>query len=184
MAGVTAGSLLGLFTVGMMSRYVNTKGVIYGAVGSMVIVTFIMIGAQSLPKRQPLPTLIDECDFMLNKSTTATTLLPITIMNGTISSKLVVEDSKTADDIPLIFQISFMYYTLLGSLLLVLIAYFVSWLTGGCPPFDEKLLATFMRSKDYVAKEENGLEQIHMPQTAEKQLEKAHIENELEELKE
>lgn len=183
-AGLTAGSLLGLFTVGMMSRYVNTKGVIYGAVGSMVIVTVIMIGAQSLPKPQPLPTQIDQCDFMLNKSTTATTVLPM-IMNGTISSSLhVVKDLKTADDIPLIFQISFMYYTLLGSILLVLIAYFVSYLTGGCPPFDEKLLATFMRSKDYVAKVENGLEQPQLPQKTLIDEEKGHHENELVELKE
>lgn len=185
-AGLTAGSLLGLFTVGMLSRYVNTKGVIYGAVGSMVIVTIIMIGAQSLPKPQPLPTRIDECDFMLNKSTTATTVLPMMIMNGTTPLH-VEKDLKTADDIPLIFQISFMYYTLLGSLLLVLIAYFVSYLTGGCPPFDEKLLATFMRSKDYVAKIENGFDQIHMqqaPQIPQDVSEKGHYENELVELKE
>jgi solute carrier family 5 (sodium-coupled monocarboxylate transporter), member 8/12 len=142
-AGLTAGSLLGLFTVGMMSRYVNTKGVIYGAVISMLIVTTIMIGAQSLPKPKPLPTL-DECEYMLNSTSL--------VLNKTYSSR-VEEDNKTVDDgddIPLIFKISFMYYTLLGSILLVVIAYFVSWLTGGCPPFDEKLLATFMRSKNYV----------------------------------
>lgn len=177
-AGLTAGSLLGLFTVGMMSRFVNTKGVIYGAIGSMLIVTIIMIGAQSLPKPKPLPTRVDECDFMLNKS--ATTVLPIMIMNGTNSSKIVVDDLKTANDIPLIFQISFMYYTLLGSILLVLIAYIVSYFTGGCPPFDEKLLATFMRSKDYVAKNE----EIHMQQSQLPQNDLTNVENELVELKE
>lgn len=151
----------------------------------MIIVTTIMIGAQSLPKRQPLPTQIDECDFMmLNKSTTtATTVLPL-IMNETISSKIIDDEYKTADNIPLIFQISFMYYTLLGSVLLVLIAYFVSFLTGGCPPFDEKLLATFMRSKDYVAREKNEQIQLPQQQQLDEKVEKGHFENELVELKE
>lgn len=156
-AGLTAGSLLGLFTVGMMSRYVNTKGVIYGAIGSMLIVTTIMIGAQSMRKPKPLPIRVDECDFMLNNLTTVTsTIMTTMVMNETNSSILLEEDEKTVDDIPLIFKLSFMYYTLLGSILLVVIAYFVSWLTGGCPPFDEKLLATFMRSKNYK------LEQINL----------------------
>lgn len=195
-AGLTAGSLLGLFTVGMMSRYVNTKGVIYGAIGSMIIVTIIMIGAQSLPKPKPLPIQIDECDFMLNNlsttTTAATTVKTFTttmtiMMNETNSSNSeVVEDIiKTVDDIPLIFKLSFMYYTLLGSILLVLIAYFVSWLTGGCPPFDEKLLATFMRSKDY------GIDDIHLqhsqPPSSHHQsheLKKTCCENEFVELKE
>lgn len=163
-AGLTAGSLLGLFTVGMMSRYVNTKGVIYGAVLSMLIVTTIMIGAQSLPKPKPLPTL-DECENMLNSTTTVSLSSTMTtlVVNKTYSSTIEENNKTVDDDIPLIFKISFMYYTLLGSILLVIIAYFVSWLTGGCPPFDEKLLATFMRSKNYVNnKNENGLEPIPM----------------------
>jgi solute carrier family 5 (sodium-coupled monocarboxylate transporter), member 8/12 len=168
-AGLTAGSLLGLFTVGMMSRYVNTKGVIYGAILSMLIVTTIMIGAQSLPKPKPLPTL-DKCDssnYMLNSTTniSLSTMMTTPIVNETNSSNE-KDDKKTVDDdIPLIFKISFMYYTLLGSILLVIIAYFVSWLTGGCPPFDEKLLATFMRSKNYVNNlNENGPEPILLQQ--------------------
>lgn len=167
-AGLTAGSLLGLFTIGMFSRYVNTKGVIYGAIGSMTIVTIIMIGAQSMRKPKPLPIQIDECDFLLNKTSSmvlpsTATLIMMTLINETNSSNDLMEDDKTVDDIPMIFKLSFMYYTLLGSILLVLIAYFVSWLTGGCPPFDEKLLVTFMRSKNY-GKDENGLEQIHLHQ--------------------
>lgn len=196
-AGLTAGSLLGLFTVGMFSRYVNTKGVIYGAIGSMTIVTIIMIGAQSMRKPKPLPIQIDDCDFLLNKTTlmvlpSTATLVMMTLINETNSSNDdLVEDDKTVDDdIPMIFKLSFMYYTLLGSILLVLIAYFVSWLTGGCPPFDEKLLVTFMRSKNY-GKDENGLEQIHLHQQQQhmslkpQELTKTQIsENEFVELKE
>ena len=56
------------------------------------------------------------------------------------------------DDIPLVFKLSFMYYTLLGTILLMLIAYIVSFFTGGCEPFDERLLAPFRRNKNWQAK--------------------------------
>lgn len=130
-SGLTAGALLGLFTIGMLSRYVNTKGVICGAVGSMLTVGFIMIGAQSRPKPPPLPVRTDGCDLAYN------------ITSLTMSAE------ETVDDNPLIFKLSFMYYTLLGTVLLIVIAYIVSWFTGGCESFDERLLAPFRRSKNW-----------------------------------
>lgn len=129
-SGLTAGALLGLFTIGMLSRFVNTKGVIWGAVGSMLTVGFIMIGAQSLPKPPPLPIRTDGCDLTLNIT-------------------MPTESESTVDDNPLIFKLSFMYYTLLGTVLLIVIAYIVSWFTGGCEAFDERLLAPFRRSKNW-----------------------------------
>lgn len=163
-SGLTAGALLGLFTIGMMSRFVNTKGVICGAIGSMLTVGFIMVGAQSLPKHPPLPSRTDGCEVDFNVTMS-------TAMND-----------KTADDNPLIFKLSFMYYTLLGSILLIIIAYIVSWFTGGCEPFDERLLAPFMRSKnwkmdehsaahkDVIYKEIHVLEEIRKNASSERRL--------------
>lgn len=114
----------------MMSRYVNTKGVIWGSVGSMIIVGIIMVGAQTLPKHPALPTRTDGCSFEFNVTSP--------------------EVAKAAvDDVPLVFKLSFMYYTLLGTILLILIAYVVSFFTGGCEPFDERLLAPFRRDKNW-----------------------------------
>lgn len=45
-SGVTSGTLLGLFTMGMTSRRFNTKGALWGSIISIVVVGFIMIGAQ------------------------------------------------------------------------------------------------------------------------------------------
>jgi Na+/proline symporter len=135
-SGITAGSLLGLFTIGMVSRYVNTKGVICGALAGVIVVLFIVIGAQSLPKHTPLPVRVDGCDFPIN----------ITLASSSTSSSAVDE----FDDNPMIFKLSFMYYCILGTIVLSVVAYIVSWLTGGCEPFDERLLAPFMRSENYV----------------------------------
>lgn len=45
-SGITSGTLLGLFTMGMISRRFNTTGAIWGSMISLVVVSFIMIGAQ------------------------------------------------------------------------------------------------------------------------------------------
>lgn len=134
-AGLTAGSLLGLFTIGMLSRYVNTKGAIAGAALSMIAVSIIMIGAQSLPKQPPLPVRTDGCTFEFN-----------------VTSPVIEPTQENADDIPIIFKLSFMYYALLGTIILVIVAYIVTWFTGGAEPFDERLLAPFLRCKNWNKK--------------------------------
>jgi solute carrier family 5 (sodium-coupled monocarboxylate transporter), member 8/12 len=134
-SGLTAGALLGLFTIGMLSRYVNTNGVIWGSIGSMLTVGVIMVGAQWLPKHPPLPTRTDGCDFAFN---------------ATLSVA-----AASVDDVPLIFKLSFMYYTLLGTILLIGIAYVVSYCTGGSQKFDERLLAPFMRSENWKSEEKS-----------------------------
>lgn len=137
-AGLFTGTLLGLFTVGMFSRTANTKGVFCGAIGSLTLMSILIIGAQSLPKHPPLPFRTDGCDPPINE---------------TIAMSRNYDDyNSSLDQVPLIFQLSFMYYTLIGSLILVVIAMPVSWMTGGCAPFDERLLTPMMRSKHWKQK--------------------------------
>jgi solute carrier family 5 (sodium-coupled monocarboxylate transporter), member 8/12 len=129
--GLTIGAFFGIFSVGMMSRTANTKGVMCGAIVSLIVVGTIIIGAQSLPKPPPLPFRTDECDFTFN------------------TTEIVV---KSVDDIPLIFRLSFQYYALLGTIILFIVALPVSWATGGCEPFDERLLTPLMRSAAWKEK--------------------------------
>lgn len=139
-AGLFTGTLLGLFTIGMFSRTANTKGVFCGTIGSLTLMSILIIGAQSLPKHPPLPFRTDGCDPPINE---------------TIASSRNYDDySSSLDKVPLIFQLSFMYYTLIGALILFTIALPVSWFTGGCAPFDERLLTPMMRSKHWKQKTE------------------------------
>lgn len=48
-----------------------------------------------------------------------------------------------------IFRISFMYYSLIGLIIMFLVAYPISLLTGGTENLDETLLTPCMRSKAY-----------------------------------
>lgn len=133
--GMFVGTQLGIFSIGMMSRTANTKGVMCGAICSLLVVGTVVIGAQSLPKQPPLPVRTDGCEMSLN----------ITIPE-------VITGHNILDEVPLIFQLSFMYYGLLGTIILFLVALPVSKLTGGCEPFDERLLTPLLRSQKWKEK--------------------------------
>jgi hypothetical protein len=105
----------------------------------ILLVGTIIIGAQSLPKPPPLPYRTDECNFSFNMT------------DASVESEKYV---SVVEDIPLIFRLSFMYYALLGTIILFLIALPVSWATGGCEPFDERLLTPLLRSKGWKEKYE------------------------------
>lgn len=140
--GLTIGAFFGIFSIGMMSRTANTKGVMCGAVVSLLVVGTIIIGAQSLPKTPPLPVRNDDCDYPWN-------------MTEPLKQSALAHDHISVEEIPLIFRLSFMYYALLGTIILFLVALPVSWLTGGCEPFDERLLTPLLRSKQWKEKYEN-----------------------------
>jgi solute carrier family 5 (sodium-coupled monocarboxylate transporter), member 8/12 len=69
-SGITSGTLLGLFTMGMLSRRFNTTGALWGSIISFVVVSIMMIGAQiniyqGNLRYQTLPFNVGQCD--LNK---------------------------------------------------------------------------------------------------------------------
>lgn len=134
--GLTAGALFGIFTAGMFSRTINTKGVIAGAIGSILSVSVIIIGSIALPKPPTLPISTSGCEFPFNNTIIAAEMF----------------DENLTDDVPTIFKLSFMYYILLGTIVLFLIALPISFLTGGCEPFDERLLTPLCRSRNWNAK--------------------------------
>uniref|UniRef100_A0A182XFZ4 Sodium/solute symporter n=1 Tax=Anopheles quadriannulatus TaxID=34691 RepID=A0A182XFZ4_ANOQN len=139
-SGVTSGTMLGMFTAGMISRRMNTKGIISAAVVSMVLTGTIMTGAQLNPKPPMLPLRTDGCDAGVIANVTS-------ILSST------VPETVAADTIPLIFKLSFMHYSLLGLISFFVVAFVVSELTGGGDISDERLLAPFRRSPEKLEKE-------------------------------
>lgn len=139
LAGLTAGTLLGIFTIGMILPKANTTGVIAGAVSSMVFMLMIIIGAQSIPKGSHLEYRTDGCDSGLLNSTVST-----------VTSNTDIDVSN----IPWLFKISMMYYSLLGFILVFLIGYPISLMTGGGNnETDEILLTPLFRSSEYKRKQ-------------------------------
>lgn len=150
-AGLFVGIQLGMFSIGMMTRSANSKGVICGAIGALLVVGTVIVGAQSLPKPPPLPVRVDGCDPSLNVS-----LAEAINLQGSI------------EDVPLVFQLSFMYYALLGTIVLFLIALPVSWITGGCEPFDERLLTPLIRGGNWKDEKASLFDKLDLNSNAEK----------------
>ncbi|XP_053673858.1 sodium-coupled monocarboxylate transporter 1-like [Anopheles nili] len=142
LSGVTSGTMLGMFSAGMVSRRVNTKGIISGSVVSMVLTGIIMIGAQLNPKPPMLPLRTDGCD--------AVTLANVTVQIFQSAANPGVSETDT---IPLIFKLSFMHYSLLGLLSFFIVCFLVSELTGAGEISDERLLAPFLREPEKLEKE-------------------------------
>lgn len=127
LSSVTNGTMLGIFTMGMVCRSANSKGVVSGAVFSVVVVGFAIIGAQNVKEETMLPMRIDGCNL-----TTSTTYS-------------MLSSNETSEKPFWLFRISFMYYSFIGFVLVFIIGYPVSLITGKAKQFDEILLLPFKR---------------------------------------
>ncbi|GAB0097879.1 hypothetical protein DMENIID0001_135580 [Sergentomyia squamirostris] len=130
--GLTTGSSLGLFTMGMLVPKANQTGAIAGTVTSIVCVAGVIYGGLN---KKPSPTLSMSTEGCLHNFTS-----PLTPSN--------FEEPDDRDDLPLIFRISFMYYATIGIAIVYLVGVPVSLLTGGNKITDQRLLAPFLRRKN------------------------------------
>lgn len=126
--GITTGAMLGLFSLGMLIPWATTKGAVVGGLMSMVTMIWIIVGAQwhMMTRRlyyEPLPSTTDGCLNMpglLNRTVTTTQNL----------TNLSLQDESVEDEPFFMYRISFMYYTLLGALIVIVIGTIVSFVSG------------------------------------------------------
>ncbi|KAJ4433284.1 hypothetical protein ANN_15543 [Periplaneta americana] len=115
LAGLTSGAMVGLFTFGMLYPRGNTKGALAGSIVSLIFMSWIAIGtlkATSEKKIKPvmLPLRVDGCPASVNVTQTSQT-------------------DTTEDDVFVLYKLSFSYYTLLGTIIMMLVGTIVSCLT-------------------------------------------------------
>ncbi|KAG5318278.1 SC5A8 protein, partial [Pseudoatta argentina] len=149
LTGITAGTMTGLFSLGMLVPWATAKGAVIGAVVSMTMMLWIIVGAQwHMANRslyyEPLPSSTEGCVKMsdLFNRTTTTTQNPVQV--------------ESVDEPFFMYRISFMYYTLLGALIVMVIGTTVSFICGAAdirnidrdyfPPF----ITRFMPPKKYM----------------------------------
>ncbi|XP_069699580.1 sodium-coupled monocarboxylate transporter 1-like [Periplaneta americana] len=124
--GITNGAMVGLFTFGMFFPRGNSKGALVGSIVSMLAIGWIALGAQmetsegrmKLPK---LPTRVDGCPAEYLSLQNATKLHNVT---STLISK-----AQNEDDVFILYRISFLYYTLTGTIIMIIVGLLVSWMT-------------------------------------------------------
>ncbi|KAJ9575568.1 hypothetical protein L9F63_007576 [Diploptera punctata] len=140
-ASVTNGATLGLFTFGMLFPRGNAKGALAGSIVSMLIMVCIVFGNQKASadrriKQPTLPTSVVGCGFNVTQP----------------DKGLIIKDENEEDEVFVLFRISFMLYTLMGLIIMFIVATAVSLFTE--PPnlneMNISLFAPFMRN--YVRK--------------------------------
>lgn len=143
LSGVTAGPLLGLFTLGMIFPKANKTGAFYGSIVSLIILSVLGIGAQfaiagEMLKYPSLPFRTDGCEAGDYPSWNISS-------SNSNSTPIIYNEYFDNSSVPWFFRIGFMYYSLIGTLIVFIVGYPISLLTGGCPDLDSRLLAPFVR---------------------------------------
>lgn len=127
LSGVTSGTLLGLFTMGMISPKMNVKGALWGAISSIIFVIFMATGAQMNVaqgnlRHATLPFRVDGCDSGINNVTSF-------IHHAHDKSYYIDGENSDNSSVFWLFRIGFMYYSLIGTVITMIVGYLVSSLT-------------------------------------------------------
>lgn len=118
---MTDGPLLGLFALGILVPWANTKGVLLGSCVGLISMAWLVGGTQwhimhGRIKQDSLPTSTDGCPYPLNE--TLTTMIPTPAW-------------MDPDEEPMmLFQISFMHYSIIGAAIVVVAGTIASYIFG------------------------------------------------------
>ncbi|CAH2103531.1 unnamed protein product [Euphydryas editha] len=119
LAGITAGSLLGLFTMGLFLPWINATGALVGGITSTLLVGWISLGTQAAMLRGeivvvPKPLDVSGCadNFTLHFSTTS-------------DSTVEFDRSGTF----FLYRVSYLYYTFIGMAVCTITGAVVSYFT-------------------------------------------------------
>ncbi|XP_060880512.1 sodium-coupled monocarboxylate transporter 2-like isoform X1 [Metopolophium dirhodum] len=143
MTSATSGPLLGVFVLAMFFPSTNWKGAAAGMISSHLMTLFIVLGSLSIAKEPNyLPVSTEGC----TNTTFSPHIEPIfdiqynqykmSFLNKThdeISSVLStpeVDSSSTDDILTMLYSITYMYYSLLGTFVLVFVGVIVSYMTA------------------------------------------------------
>ncbi|XP_076278533.1 sodium-coupled monocarboxylate transporter 2 isoform X3 [Lasioglossum baleicum] len=137
LSGITAGPLLGMFTLGMFFPSANSAGAIVGGLLGLNLVAWISFGTQAAISTGEIvfpqkPVSIEGCSESLkNRAGNSTLIIDPTIQEHPF----------------LLYRMSYLWYTWVGFLTAILVGLLVSWITGSNrrKPGDEKLYTPMIR---------------------------------------
>ncbi|CAK9815791.1 Sodium-coupled monocarboxylate transporter 1 [Anthophora quadrimaculata] len=135
LAAIAAGTSFGVFTLGILFPWTNSKGAFMGAITGFVIAGWASLGANwsigaglLVPKKLPVP--LSHCPSNISESF------------------LKQFDRPDEDNVFPLYRLSYHWFTGLGSLIVILVGSFISWWTGPTDPssIDKRLLSPVIHS--------------------------------------
>ncbi|KYB26151.1 Putative sodium-dependent multivitamin transporter-like Protein [Tribolium castaneum] len=109
--GATGGPILGMFTCGLLVPRINSKGAFYGTLSGFVICLSIALPATYYQAQS------GQNQYLKPISTSC--------LNQTLRNETTTDQSKS----PWLFQISYFYYSVIGTIVTAIVAFFVSCMT-------------------------------------------------------
>uniref|UniRef100_H3DLQ1 Solute carrier family 5 member 8, like n=1 Tax=Tetraodon nigroviridis TaxID=99883 RepID=H3DLQ1_TETNG len=139
--GMISGPLLGLYLLGMLFRTTNSIGGLVGMILGLVVTLWVGIGGQIYPPTSemtnPLPLTTVGCT-MPNYTTAAPTTSPVTLDKP---PRPPLADSW--------YSLSYLYLSVLGTLITIVSGLLVSIITGGCKQ-EKRSPDLFVRKSDLI----------------------------------
>ncbi|KYN10745.1 Sodium-coupled monocarboxylate transporter 1 [Trachymyrmex cornetzi] len=144
LSGITAGPLLGMFSLGMLFPMANSMGALVGAVVSLNLVAWISFGTQAAISNGSIyfpvkPISIDGCTESLR---------------STAGNLTTIVETAVREQPFFLYRMSYLWYTWVGFLITILVGLLVSWFTGPSKysRADKRLFTPiihgFLRSRD------------------------------------
>ncbi|KAM7423023.1 hypothetical protein PAMA_010857 [Pampus argenteus] len=123
--GMISGPLLGLYLLGMLFRTSNSTGGLVGMIIGLVLTLWVGIGSQlypSIEKANLLQVSTEGCNNTMSHNYTTTA--PAVTLTPQPDARPALADSW--------YSLSYLYFSLLGTLTTVVCGLLVSMITGGC----------------------------------------------------
>lgn len=164
--GVTCGVSLFMFTFGMLVPWGNAAGAKIGSIAGLIATSWLVVGAQVYIQSGDIefgskPRSFDNCPFNFS--------LPHGINSthlgyGGVGTKVMYSDS-----VPDFYKISYLYYSLIGLLVAMVVGCIVSLMTGVQDPsqLDQRLFIPQLRKKHRLAGDKVPIELYSRVPTAE-----------------
>ncbi|CAK9832019.1 Sodium-coupled monocarboxylate transporter 2 [Anthophora retusa] len=155
LSGITAGPLLGIFTLGMFFPVANSTGALVGGLVSLNLVAWISFGTQAAISDGTIefpvkPVSTDGCPESLRSHQDAATAVNLTR----------IVETAIKEQPFFLYKMSYLWYTWVGFLTAILLGLVVSWITGPNKrqPGDENLYTPVVRRFLRVTEQESGAE--------------------------
>ncbi|XP_058793324.1 sodium-coupled monocarboxylate transporter 1-like [Phymastichus coffea] len=154
LSGITAGPLLGIFTLGMFCPFANSAGAITGALVSLNLVAWISLGTQASVASGKIHYPVKAVSVEGCPEALRTNLANLTL----------IMENAVQEEPFFLYRMSYLWYTWVGFLTAIVIGLFVSWITGPnkFKSGDEKLYTPIIRGllPKEVSKSSNSLKKI------------------------